>query len=83
MPGTYPALLLKVDGNVELAQIKQAGAKPVLKDLQIHLKKKTLPSVITTYPYGSKRVTVIGYTKGKEDELSQHQLPPPCEVNEV
>jgi len=83
MPGSYPSLLLKVDGNVELAQIKQAGAKPALKDLQTHLKKKTLPSVITTYPYGVKRVTVIGYTKGKEDELSQHQLPPPCEVNEV
>lgn len=83
MPGSYPVLLLKVDGNVELAQIKQASAKPVLKDLQTHLKKKTLPSVITTYPYGPKRVTVIGYTKGKEDELSQHQLPPPCEINEV
>ena len=83
MPGTYPALLLKVDGNVELSQIKQAGAKPVLKDLQTHLKKKTLPSLITTYPYGPKRVTVIGYTKGKEEELSQHQLPPPCEINEV
>lgn len=83
MPGTYPVLLLKVDGNVELAQIKQAGAKPALKDLQTHLKKKTLPSVITTYPYGAKRVTAVGYTKGKEDELSQHQLPPPCEVNEV
>jgi hypothetical protein len=83
MPGSYPVLLLKVDGNVELSQIKQAGAKPVLKDLQTHLKKKTLPSLITTYPYGPKRVTVIGYTKGKEEELSQHQLPPPCEVNEV
>ena len=83
MPGSYPVLLLKVDGNVELAQIKQASAKPVLKDLQTHLKKKVVPSVITTYPYGPKRVTVIGYTKGKEDELSQHQLPPPCEINEV
>jgi hypothetical protein len=83
MPGNYPVLLLKVDGNVELAQIKQAGAKPALKDLQTHLKKKVLPSVIITYPYGAKRVTVIGYTKGNEDELSQHQLPPPCEVNEV
>ena len=83
MPGSYPVLLLKVDGNVELAQIKLAGAKPSLKDLQTHLKKKVLPSLITTYPHGPKRVTVIGYTKGKEDELSQHQLPPPCEVNEV
>jgi hypothetical protein len=83
MPGSYPVLLLKVDGNVELAQIKLAGAKPSLKDLQTHLKKKVLPSVITTYPHGPKRVTAIGYTKGKEDELSQHQLPPPCEVNEV
>jgi hypothetical protein len=83
MPGNYPVLLLKVDGNVELMQIKQAGVKPNLKDLQTHLKKKVLPSVITTYPYGPKRVTAIGYTKGKEEELSQHQLPPPCEVNEV
>jgi hypothetical protein len=83
MPGTYPVLLLKIDGNVELSQIKQAAAKPSLKDLQTHLKKKVLPSVITTYPYGPKRVTAIGYTKGKEDELSQHQLPPPCEINEV
>ena len=83
MPGSYPVLLLKVDGNVELAQIKLAAAKPSLKDLQTHLKKKVLPSLITTYPNGPKRVTVIGYTKGKEDELSQHQLPPPCEVNEV
>lgn len=83
MPGSYPVLLLKVDGNVELAQIKLAGAKPSLKDLQTHLKKKVLPLLITTYPNGPKRVTVIGYTKGKEDELSQHQLPPPCEVNEV
>ena len=83
MPGTYPVLLLKVDGNVELAQIKQAGAKPALKDLQTHLKKKVLPAVITSYPHGPKRVTAIGYTKGKEDELSQHQLPPPCEVNEI
>jgi len=83
MSGSYPVLLLKVDGNVELSQIKQAGAKPAFKDLQTHLKKKTLPSLITTYPHGPKRVTVIGYTKGKEEELSQHQLPPPCEVNEV
>lgn len=83
MPGTYPVLFLKVDGNVELMQIKQAGAKPVLKDLQTHLKKKTLPTLITTYPHGTKRITLIGYTKGTEDELSQHQLPPPCEVSEI
>lgn len=26
---------------------------------------------------------MIGYVKGKDTELSQHQLPPPCEVTEV
>jgi DNA-directed RNA polymerase subunit M/transcription elongation factor TFIIS len=26
---------------------------------------------------------MLGYVKGKEDELSQHQLPPPCEVAEI
>ena len=83
MPGTYPILELHQDGNVEFTQVKQVGAKPCLKDLQAHLKKKTLPSVIATYPYGAKRITFIGYTKGKEDDLSQHQLPPPCEVNEI
>ena len=83
MPGTFPVLLLQADGNVEFNQVKQAAAKPVLKDLQTFLKKKTLPSIIMTYPHGTKRITFIGYLKGKEDELSQHQLPPPCEVNEV
>jgi len=83
MPGTYPILELHEDGNVEFTQVKQAGAKPCFKDLQTHLKKKTLPAVIATYPYGAKRITFIGYTKGKEADLSQHQLPPPCEVNEI
>ena len=83
MPGTFPVLLLQADGNVEFNQVKQAAAKPVLKDLQTFLKKKTLPSIIMTYPHGTKRITFIGYLKGKEDELSQHQLPPPCEVNEI
>lgn len=74
---------MQADGNVEFNQVKQAAAKPVLKDLQTFLKKKTLPSIIMTYPHGTKRITFIGYLKGKEDELSQHQLPPPCEVNEI
>jgi len=83
MPGTYPVLELHKDGTVEFTQIKQAGVKPALKDLQTHFKKKTLPAVITTYPYGAKRITFIGYDKGKDAEVSQHQLPPPCEINEI
>jgi len=83
MPGTFPALELKQDGDVSLAKIKQAGAKPTLKDIQTYMKKKTAPAVITTYPYGSKRITILGYVTGKESEISQHQLPPPCEASEI
>jgi hypothetical protein len=83
MPGTFPALELKQDGDVSLAKIKQSGAKPSLKDIQTYLKKKALPAVLTTYPYGSRRVTIIGYVKGKDSEASQHQLPPPCEASEI
>lgn len=83
MPTTFPALELKQDGDVGLARIKQAAAKPTLKDIQTHMKKKTAPAVLTTYPYGAKRITIIGYVKGKESEISQHQLPPPCEAAEI
>ena len=82
MTGTFSALELKQDGDVSLVRIKQSTTKPTLKDIQSYLKKKTLPSIITTYPYGSKRITMIGYIKGKEDELSQHELPQ-CEVSEL
>ena len=83
MPGTFPILELRKDGDVAIARVKQSGTKPALKDIQTYLKKKTLPAQITTYPYGAKRITMIGYIKGKESELSQHQLPPPCEASEI
>ena len=83
MPGTITALELRRDGDVGSVNIKQAGAKVALKDFQSFMKKKSAPAVITTYNYGAKRVTIIGYTKGKEEELSQHQLPPPYEGPEV
>lgn len=82
MSGTFSALELKQDGDVCLVKVK-SSAKPTLKDIQVFLKKKTLPAVLVTYPYGSKRVTMIGYAKGKDSEVSQHQLPPPCEVSEI
>ena len=72
MPGTFPVLELRQDGDVGVALVKQVGAKPVLKDLQTYLKKKTPPSLLITYPYGSKRITMFGYVKGKESELSCH-----------
>ena len=83
MPGTFPILELRQDGDVGFILIKQAGAKPVLKDIQTYLKKKTAPALLTAYPYGSKRVSMFGYVKGKETEVSQHQLPPPCEATEL
>jgi hypothetical protein len=82
MPTTYPVLELKPDGGVELVKVK-SGAKPVLKDLQSQAKKRVLPGPIASYAYGAKRLSFFGYTKGKEDEVSQHQLPPPCEVSEI
>lgn len=83
MPGTFPILELRQDGDVGCILIKQSGAKPVLKDFQTYLKKKTAPALLTTYPYGSKRISMFGYVKGKESEISQHQLPPPCEASEL
>jgi hypothetical protein len=84
MPTTFPVLELRQDGDVTVSRVKSANAKkPVLKDIQSHLKKKTLPAVLATYPYGSKRITIIGYVEGKEADLSQHQLPPPCDSAEI
>jgi hypothetical protein len=83
MAGTFSALELKPDGDVSLARVKHAAAKPTLKDIQVFLKKKVAPTVLVSYPYGPKRITMFGYVTGKESELSQHQLPPPCEVAEI
>lgn len=83
MPGIITGLELRRDGDVGSVSIKQAGQSPVLKDFQSFLKKKSAPAVITTYSYAAKRITIIGYTKGKEDDLSQHQLPPPYEGPEI
>ena len=83
MPITYPILELKPDGGVEQVKIKQAGATPTLKDFQSHVKKRTLPAPIASYRYSTKRLSFFGYTKGKEGEVSQHQLPPPCDASEI
>lgn len=83
MTNTFPILELRPDGNVVNATIKSAAAKPTLKDIQTYLKKKVAPTVLTTYPNGPKRVTIIGYTKGKDTEISQQQLPPPYEAEEL
>jgi transcription elongation factor S-II len=83
MTTTFSALELRPDGDVALVKIKAGAAKPVLKDIQTYLKKKTAPTVLTTYPNGSKRVTMIGYTKGKDSEVSQQQLPPPYEDTQL
>ena len=82
MSTSFSALELKQDGDLTLVKIK-SSQKPALKDIQTFLKKKTAPSVIMTYPYGQKRITMIGFTKGKETELSQHELPPPCPITEI
>ena len=83
MPGTFPILELCQTGDVECKQIKQLGNKPVLKDIQTYLKKKTAPVILTSYLYGQKRISMFGYLKGKESEISQHQLPPPYEASEL
>ena len=78
----FPALELRQNGDVEVIQIK-SGQKPTLKDIQTYLKKKVLPTLLTSYPYNSKRITMFGYTKGKDSEVTQHQLPPPYEAAEL
>jgi hypothetical protein len=83
MPGTFPVLNLKPNGDVEQINVKQIGTSPTLKDIQLYLKKKCTPTLITSYLYGTQRISMFGYTKGKEEELSQHQLAPPCEVSEL
>ena len=82
MSGTFSALELKQDGDLTLVKVK-SSQKPTLKDIQTFLKKKSAPAIIATYPYGAKRITMIGYLKGKENEISQHELPPPCAVTEI
>jgi len=83
MAGVFSALELKQDGDVSLVQVKHSAAKPTLKDLQKHFKKKTAPTILTSYPYGAKRISIFGYITGSEEEVSQHQLPPPCEASEI
>lgn len=83
MPGTIHALHLKQNGEVEAVKIKQAGDKPSLKDVQSFLKKKTAPALIVSYAYGDRRLSMLGYSTGKESDLTQHQLPPPCEFSDL
>ena len=80
---SFPILELSQDGDVSSTTIKYSGQKPILKDVQLYLKKKVLPTLITSYPYGSKRISIIGYTKGKDSDVSQHQLPPPSDAVEL
>ena len=83
MSGTFPALELKQDGDVSFVKLNCSSQKPTLKDIQKFLKKKSPPAVITSYPYGAKRITMLGYVKGKETDLSQHELPAPCPITEI
>lgn len=79
---SFSALELKQDGDLIQVKIK-SSQKPGLKDIQTFLKKKSPPAVLTSYLYGQKRITMIGYAKGKETELSQHELPAPCAITEI
>jgi hypothetical protein len=80
---SFSALELKQDGDVALVNVKCSGTKPTLKHIQTFLKKKVLPTLLVTYPYSSRSISLFGYTTGLEEELSQHQLPPPCEAPEL
>jgi hypothetical protein len=80
---SFPALQLKQDGDIEPVKIKSSGSKPTLKHIQTFLKKKEPPTLLQTYSYSSRCISLFGYTTGSEDDLSQHQLPPPCEAPEL
>lgn len=83
MPVTFHALHLKQDGDVEAVKVKQSSDKPSLKDIQSYLKKKVAPVLVVSYAYGDRRLSMLGYSTGKESEITQHQLPPPCEHSDL
>ena len=59
MPSTFPILELKQDGDIAFGRVKAAGAKPTLKDMQVYLKKKAAPALLTSYAYGQKRLSIF------------------------
>lgn len=79
----FHALHLKQDGDVEAVKVKQSSDKPSLKDIQVFLKKKVAPALVVSYAYGDRRLSMLGYSTGKESEITQHQLPPPCEHSDL
>jgi hypothetical protein len=80
---SFPALELRQDGDIQVVKVKHSASKPTLKDLQGFFKKKTDPTLLTSYLYGERKLTLFGYTKGKETELNQHDLPPPFEASQI
>ena len=80
---TFPALELQQNGEAVPIKIKQSGPAPALKDLQAYLKKKVPPKLLTTYVYGTKRLTLFGYETGKPADANGHELPPPYAGSEL
>ena len=80
---TFPALELQQNGEAVPIKIKQAGAAPALKDLQVFLKKKVPPKALTTYTYGTRRLSFFGYETGKPADANGHELPPPYAGSEL
>ena len=65
----FPVLELRPDGDVAIAKVKTTSTKPTLKDIQTYLKKRTAPAVITTYPNGFKRVTILDIQRAKNQNV--------------
>lgn len=80
---TFPALELQQNGEAVPIKIKQSGPVPAPKDLQAYLKKKVLPKLLTTYVYGTRRLTLFGYETGKPADANAHELPPPYSGSEL
>ena len=79
MPSTVPALLLTQNCEVKPTKVtlqsEDQGCQ--LADIQKYLKRKTLPTLLGTYPWKGQTLHLLGYKDGKAGTENQHELPPP------
>ena len=72
---SHPILLLTKTGDVTAKDISCAGPLTHAA-IQTYLKSKDA-QLLGTYKYKSLLLSLFGSTEGSEDDLNQHQLPPP------
>jgi DNA-directed RNA polymerase subunit M/transcription elongation factor TFIIS len=75
-------LLLLAKGDVKRVKVLDTKVSKTItvETLQDILKKKTKVSELGTYPFGSLKLTLFGYTTGKAGTENKHELPPPLDA---